>query len=170
MSPADERWDRRYRELEHFHRAHGHLNLPKGPLYSWLYQQTRKRLDGPLTPARAERLAAIDPLWFDEHASTTSDRTRGYFRLTDASWNQVREILPGSGGAAWADADHRQIIEAILWKIGTGARWNDLPEHLGSFNAIRAWYQQRIQDGTWQAITRRTRMTRNHNQPQGPST
>jgi transposase len=40
-------------------------------------------------------------------------------------------LLPpvASGGRRWRD--HRQVINAILWKLQTGAPWPDLPERYG---------------------------------------
>ncbi|MGP4114016.1 Helicase associated domain protein [Streptomyces sp. 4N509B] len=62
--PAQERWEARFTELESFHAAHGHLNVPgPGPLKSWLYQQRKKFRNGTLSPTAHERLSAIDPLW-----------------------------------------------------------------------------------------------------------
>ncbi|MGQ4487606.1 Helicase associated domain protein [Streptomyces sp. SAS_281] len=63
--PVQERWDARYDELQRFHTAHGHLNLPTGALNSWLYQQRKKARQGTL-PATAERLLlAIDARWYE---------------------------------------------------------------------------------------------------------
>jgi transposase len=31
----------------------------------------------------------------------------------------------------WSPRDHRQVINGILWKLRTGAPWEDLPEWYG---------------------------------------
>ncbi|MFF1712187.1 Helicase associated domain protein [Streptomyces sp. NPDC058268] len=153
-APAQERWDARCVELRKFHAAHGHINLPNGQLRWWLYQQRKKRREDALTQSAAERLAAVDPLWHDEQASLNSERTRRYFRLTDTSWEQVKQVLPKRGGAVWESSDHRAVIEAILWKLGTGARWDDLGTGAGSHVTVSSWYYQWEKDGLWQRVSR----------------
>ncbi|WP_426368556.1 transposase [Streptomyces sp. E-08] len=53
--------------------------------------------------------------------------------LTDAQWARI-EPLPDRApwrGGRWRD--HRQVIDAIAFKNGTGTPWMDLPEHFGSW-------------------------------------
>nr|WP_228538012.1 transposase [Nocardia sp. XZ_19_231] len=49
-------------------------------------------------------------------------------------------------------AYHRQVINAILWKLRTGAPWRDLPEQHGpgktAHERMRLW----TADGTWQRL------------------
>lgn len=63
--PIQERWDARYTELEEFHAAHGHLDVPPGSLKNWLYQQRKKHGKGKLPSDAQQRLSAIDPLWYE---------------------------------------------------------------------------------------------------------
>ncbi|GAA2255733.1 DEAD/DEAH box helicase [Kitasatospora cystarginea] len=163
--PEQERWDTRCGELERFYAANGHIGIPKtGPLNSWLYQQRKKHREGKLREPARRRLAAIDPLWHDEQASLTSERTRAYFRLTDAAWLKVKELLPVRGGAVWEESDHRAVIEAMLWKLGTGGRWEDMVLDTGSNGTVSSWYYQWEKDGTWQKIARLAQI-RGHHRP-----
>lgn len=60
------------------------------------------------------------------------------------------EILPQRGGAVWEISDHRAVVEAILWKLGTGARWDDLGMPTGSHITISSWYYEWDKNGLWQ--------------------
>ncbi|GAA3743707.1 hypothetical protein GCM10022205_33200 [Spinactinospora alkalitolerans] len=76
----------------------------------------------------------------------------GRGELTDKAWAQIEPLLPPreSGGRRWRD--HRQVINAILWKLRTGAPWRDLPERYGPWKTgherLRIW----TADGTWERI------------------
>lgn len=153
-NPAAERWDTRYAELAAFHTAHGHLNVPRGPLRSWLYQQRKKLREDRLSETDAGRLSAIDPLWHDERASLTSEATRAFYQLTDASWARIEPLLPKRGGTAWLASDHRAVIEAVLWKLGVDAPWDDIALASAAPVTVSGWYQAWVKDGTWRAVIR----------------
>jgi transposase len=50
--------------------------------------------------------------------------------LTDQVWERVEPLLPVSR-IGRPVRDRREIINAILWKLSTGAAWRDLPERYG---------------------------------------
>src|ERR1700722_10068074 len=76
----------------------------------------------------------------------------GRGELMDKAWAVIAPSLPASGGARGRWRDHRQVINAILWKLRTGAPWRDLPERHGprktAHERLRLW----TADGTWQRI------------------
>jgi Putative transposase of IS4/5 family (DUF4096) len=47
--------------------------------------------------------------------------------LTDQAWAEIAPLLPANGrpGGQWAN--HRQVVNGILWKLATGVPWRDLP-------------------------------------------
>jgi hypothetical protein len=51
--------------------------------------------------------------------------------LTDQAWAEIAPLLPPTGrpGGQWAD--HRRVVNGILWKLATGVPWRDLPERYG---------------------------------------
>lgn len=71
--------------------------------------------------------------------------------LTDKAWERIAPPLPdNAGGRRWRD--HRQVINAILWKLHTGAPWRDLPERYGPWKAAHERLKRWTMDSTWQKI------------------
>jgi transposase len=51
--------------------------------------------------------------------------------LTEAQWKKIVPLLPKppnprKGGRPWID--NRPVLEGVLWILGSGVRWQDLPE------------------------------------------
>jgi transposase len=75
----------------------------------------------------------------------------GRGELTDAAWARIEPVLPASGrGGQWRD--HREVINAILWKLRTGAPWRDLPERYGPWKTAHERLRRWTADGTWDRI------------------
>lgn len=54
----------------------------------------------------------------------------GRHELTDQAGAQIAPLPPtGRPGGQWAD--HRRVVNGILWKLSTGVPWPDLPERDG---------------------------------------
>jgi transposase len=77
----------------------------------------------------------------------------GRGELTDRAWARIEPLLPsqsGARGGRWRD--HRQVINAILWKLRTGAPWRDLPERYGPWKTAHERLRLWTADGTWERI------------------
>jgi transposase len=73
--------------------------------------------------------------------------------LTDKAWARIEPLLPpqtGRPGGRWRD--HRQVINAILWKLRTGAPWRDLPQRYGPWKTAHERLRVWTADGTWERI------------------
>lgn len=57
-------------------------------------------------------------------------------RLTDADWNRLEPLLPCVGGRGRPGRPHRDMLEAMLWILRTGAPWRDLPPEYGSWQTV----------------------------------
>ncbi|WP_371872345.1 transposase [Streptomyces caniferus] len=58
-------------------------------------------------------------------------------RLTDRHWDRSRPLLPsstGRRGRPWAD--HRRIVEVLVYRYRTGIPWRDLPAGFGSWKTV----------------------------------
>ena len=84
----------------------------------------------------------------------------GRGELTDAAWEQIKPVVPTSGGRGGQWKDHRQVINGILWKLRTGAPWRDLPARYGPwqtcYDRFVRWRRDGIlrqaQDRLWDRI------------------
>ena len=61
--------------------------------------------------------------------------------LTDSLWQQLEVILRSKNSKK--SKNNRDVMEAILWKIRTGATWRDVPQELcpwkTAFNRFNRW-------------------------------
>jgi transposase len=76
----------------------------------------------------------------------------GRGEVTDRAWAVIEPLLPPvqGGGRRWRD--HRQVINAILWKLRTGAPWRDLPQRYGPWKTAHERLRLWTRDGTWDKI------------------
>ena len=76
----------------------------------------------------------------------------GRGEVTDKAWARIEPLLPpvSGGGRRWRD--HRQVLNAILWKLRTGAPWRDLPERYGLWKTAHERLRLWTKTGLWQKI------------------
>jgi AcrR family transcriptional regulator len=96
-----------------------------------------------------------------EHAPSTerclsnTARDRGP-AISDALWELIEPELPSSAGRRgrpWRD--HRQTLEAILWRYRTGCPWRDLPAEFGPWQTLWKRHRRWSADGVYQRILER---------------
>ena len=76
----------------------------------------------------------------------------GRGELTDKAWAQLAPLLPRNGRRGQPWADHRRVINGILWKLRTGAPWRDLPERYGPWKTCYDRLVRWRRDGTWDRL------------------
>ncbi|MGW3571098.1 transposase [Streptomyces sp. NPDC000941] len=57
---------------------------------------------------------------------------------TDGEWALLEPLLPTSNNRCGRWRDHRQVIDGIIHRLGTGVQWRELPERFGCA-ARHAW-------------------------------
>jgi len=70
--------------------------------------------------------------------------------LTDEQFARLEPLLPDRTprrGGRWMD--HRQVIDAVLWRTRTGSPWRDLPASYGNWKTIYNRHRRWSGDGTW---------------------
>jgi transposase len=79
--------------------------------------------------------------------------------ISDEGWALVAEFMPPApprGGGRWRS--HRQVFNGLLWKLGTGAQWRDLPERYGPWQTVYDRFVRWRRDGTFDRILGRLRL------------
>ena len=74
------------------------------------------------------------------------------YRLSDAQWEQIEDLLPANGkrGGQWKD--HRAMIDAILWALSDGGRWRNLPAEFGPWQSAYDRFRRWTRRGLWDRI------------------
>lgn len=69
--------------------------------------------------------------------------------LTDRQWDRVRDLFerPQRRGGRWRD--HREMLDAVLWVMKTGAQWRDLPGRFGPWQTAYSRFSRWRADGTF---------------------
>jgi transposase len=68
--------------------------------------------------------------------------------LSDAEWDFVRPLLPGSSQGR-KRLDDRMILNGIVWKFPAGVAWRDVPERYGSWTILHTRFRRWAKDGTF---------------------
>jgi putative transposase len=71
--------------------------------------------------------------------------------LTDAQWQRLQLLLPKQRGPSAKRGD-REFLNAVLWRIRTGAPWRDIPERYGSWKTIYNRFARWATRGVWERI------------------
>lgn len=74
------------------------------------------------------------------------------YQLSDAQWEQLRDLLPTNGqrGGQWKD--HRLMIDGILWALSDGGRWRNLPDRFGPWQSVYDRFRNWARKGLWDRI------------------
>jgi transposase len=74
--------------------------------------------------------------------------------LSDEQWELLKPHLPlsteGRAGRPWAD--HRRVVNAVLWRTRAGAAWRDLPAGYGPWKTVYNRHRRWSGDGTWERL------------------
>lgn len=83
--------------------------------------------------------------------STLGMRHRG--ELTDQEWERLEPLLPPEKPETGRrNAEHRRIINGILWRERTGSPWRDLPERYGPWSTVYSRFWRWRVAGIWDRI------------------
>ncbi len=73
--------------------------------------------------------------------------------MTDKQWERLKPHLPPQKPPTGRpNADHRRIVNGIIWIDRTGAPWRDLPERYGSWRTVASRFYRWQKAGIWDRI------------------
>lgn len=73
--------------------------------------------------------------------------------LTDEQWEHLSPLMERRAARTGRPArDPRQMLNGILWILGTGAPWRDLPARYGPWQTVHRYFSQWRRSGLFQAI------------------
>lgn len=78
--------------------------------------------------------------------------------LTDARWALLEPLLPDRTprrGGRWAE--HRRVVNGVVWRVRTGSPWRDLPAAYGPWQTVYDRHRRWSADGTWDRVLDRLR-------------
>ena len=82
---------------------------------------------------------------------------RGRWELSDAQWQLIEPILRPkrrSDGRGRPFQDTRAVLNGILWVLGTGAQWRELPKKYPPYQTCHRRFQQWVREGKLERILR----------------
>ncbi|MEU5698528.1 IS5 family transposase [Streptomyces aurantiacus] len=87
--------------------------------------------------------------------------------LTDAQWQRIEPLLPGNGrpGGQWAD--HRRVVNGVLFRARSGMPWPDLPDRYGPWQTVYERHRRWSADGTWKTILQELQIEADAGDPDG---
>lgn len=73
--------------------------------------------------------------------------------LSDAAWSQISILfdLPRKTGRKKKYSD-REVLDAILWILKTGAPWRDLPDHFPPWKSVYTRFWRMSADARWSNV------------------
>src|SRR5271157_73264 len=83
---------------------------------------------------------------------------RGRWELTEEQWEVVEPVLrpqrrADKRGRPWHDT--RAVLHGVLWALGTGAQWRELPEKYPPYQTCHRRFQQWVRNGKLEEALRR---------------
>jgi transposase len=82
----------------------------------------------------------------------------GRWEVTDEQWALLEPVLrperrADGRGRPWKNT--REVLHGVLWVLGTGAQWRELPRHYPPYQTCHRRFQQWVREGKLQKALRR---------------
>jgi transposase len=93
-------------------------------------------------------------MWTDE-TRLQHDRSglRYTHDLTDAEWALVEPLIPpAKRGGNKRTVDIREVVNGLMYILGTGCQWRDIPKDLAKRSTVHGYFTRWDYDGTLDRI------------------
>lgn len=77
--------------------------------------------------------------------------------LSDAQWAKVVDLLPIQPGPRSKRGD-RVFVNAVMWRLKTGAPWRDIPDRYGSWKTTYNRFARWAKRGVWERVFKTLRV------------
>jgi transposase len=75
------------------------------------------------------------------------------YELTASQWRRICDLLPGKpGDPGRCGQDNLLFVNAVLWVLRSGARWQDLPERYGKWKSVHKRFTRCAKSGVWEKV------------------
>lgn len=73
--------------------------------------------------------------------------------LTDEEWVEIQPLIPpAKPGGNKRTVDIREVINGIMYLLGTGCQWRDIPTDLPPRSTVHDYLVRWDHDGTWEQM------------------
>jgi len=73
--------------------------------------------------------------------------------LSDEMWARLEPLLPDRAPRCCGQwTDHREVVEAIIWRFRTGSPWRDLPAGFPPWQTVWWRFDRWAKDGTFDRV------------------
>jgi len=77
--------------------------------------------------------------------------------LNDEQWTKIEALLPTRRGPRSVLGD-RSFVNAVMWRLKTGAPWRDIPERYGNWKNVHNRFSRWAARGLWEKFFKRLRI------------
>ena len=71
--------------------------------------------------------------------------------LSDEQWTKIRRLIPIRTGPKSKRGD-RDFVNAVMWRLKTGAPWRDVPERYGPWKTVYNRFARWASRGVWERM------------------
>lgn len=118
---------------------------PREDPFDWAGSQPTAIDSGSTEQARG--LQQLNPPLLDRSLSTGPSG----WGLSDSEWAQLKPLFAGIDRALSSERC-RELLSAILTKLGTGTGWVKVNSGFGTVAAVSSYYQSCVRSGRWEAF------------------